>query len=490
MKTKKQKRENQTVERLITDLSAGILQEEELISARKISEVEKKCKVPKRIHIIAESLENKRNLEEVNMELELNDCERLYARNFYEAALIYAFSHGMNCTELKKMLKIIEKDMEQELEKLQDFGKMKGRITIKNLEEYVFDNSGQGLETKHITRWVENQVIEQNSQEDFFSFVKENLDKFSSVREKARYYFCKYLYFFIKERCEAYLESCKKTVMLKEKYGNVLDKDEKGYMEKLALENLSFLRSISRLKKEAQKANLGWSEEKRREYLSQAVISSGGIFDEFNYFYFGYVSTDWQELFFELYGYMDEWPLKMQIRMAHSLGLCSRQPDKKEWEKAEQKLWEICQKDKVKEQELDSLYSRQEENKAKRKKSYQKGRSGENYFRDFILGKRDINRNTLICFLLFVRVQTHLGPKDKITLARLNRIMVESGFPQLRPDDEFDCFVMQFMRAREPMEILMEYVNSSVTEGENFYLYKIYKEAYSHQTEMKKWLQS
>ena len=45
----------------------------------------RKKQLPKRIEILRKAFENKWSLETVNKELEDNLCERLYARNIYEA---------------------------------------------------------------------------------------------------------------------------------------------------------------------------------------------------------------------------------------------------------------------------------------------------------------------------------------------------------------------------------------------------------------------
>ena len=45
----------------------------------------RKKQLPKRIEILRKAFENKWSLEAVNKELEDNLCERLYARNIYEA---------------------------------------------------------------------------------------------------------------------------------------------------------------------------------------------------------------------------------------------------------------------------------------------------------------------------------------------------------------------------------------------------------------------
>ena len=83
--------------------------------------------------------------------------------------------------------------------------------------------------------------------------------------------------------------------------------------------------------------------QEKREYLENAALTPGGIFDEFNYFYFGYVSADWMEVLFELYGSFEQWPLEMKVRVAHSIGLCSANPDEQEKRRALRQLRDMEQ---------------------------------------------------------------------------------------------------------------------------------------------------
>ena len=65
---------------------------------------EKKRKaVPARLEILAEGLAARWSLEQINQKLEENECEKLYARSFYEACLIYAFEHRMDYEEWKEL---------------------------------------------------------------------------------------------------------------------------------------------------------------------------------------------------------------------------------------------------------------------------------------------------------------------------------------------------------------------------------------------------
>ena len=87
-----------------------------------------------------------------------------------------------------------------------------------------------------------------------------------------------------------------------------------------------------------------------------------------------------------------------------------------------------------------------------------------------------------------MKMKTSLGDDNKITLMRMNRILENCGFSQLRPNRGFDRFVMEFLKSQEPFAVLEEHVDKQVTRGENFYLYKVYKDAYCHQDELAEYL--
>ena len=70
----------------------------------------RKKQLPKRIEILRKAFENKWSLEAVNKELEDNLCERLYARNIYEAGLIYAFCLGFDYENWKQLYTTYEEE--------------------------------------------------------------------------------------------------------------------------------------------------------------------------------------------------------------------------------------------------------------------------------------------------------------------------------------------------------------------------------------------
>lgn len=81
-------------------------------------------------------------------------------------------------------------------------------VKYSDLRNYLESNStadGDRLKTLSVTRKMREQIEKEDSKEKFLRFVERNLNDFRSVREKARYYYCKYLNFYIEEKVERYL---------------------------------------------------------------------------------------------------------------------------------------------------------------------------------------------------------------------------------------------------------------------------------------------
>ena len=182
------KNKSHLFEEMVTDLTLNFLNAEEgfLPDSDEYS-------LPGRLSVLAEGFARKMDLKEVNERLEDEGYETLYARSLYEAGLIYAFSHHLDYESWKELYrKYMEKYERAADPKKQVFPG--GKITLKQMEEYVKKNSsGEDMETEMLTRFMEREIVESRSEEDFFRFMDENVENFSAVREKARYNFCKYL---------------------------------------------------------------------------------------------------------------------------------------------------------------------------------------------------------------------------------------------------------------------------------------------------------
>ena len=499
------------------------------------SQVKSAKDTPLRIKILERAFGEGWNLEQVNSELEKHFCERLYARNRYEAGLIYAFQNGLTYEEWKELYqKYIDQERKQENGKVRiqesqacrqqindqrilegekrrttsyASGIWRGRdITFKTIKDYVRKNSqNEVLETGMWTFLVEEELKKVEVTEDnagFGNFMEKNEAEFSAVREKARYYFCKYLSFYIEERCQKYYEKCEK------KREAARGKKEKQELEKcrreeqLALAELDILKKLTKLKEDSQNLRSELTHIDRIKYLEQSRLSCRKLFDNFNYFYFGFITLERAEYLYESYGELfkkletnkeeqnfqvwEKWEEEI-LRVAQLLGIYKGNLTPRKKEKVFSRLLEIKECLELKEEQLDAEYHLKPKNRQS-----QKGRSGETYFRDFITGKRDVNRDTLITFLLFVDGTTKLAPEQRITLLRLNRILVNCGFAQLVPEERtFDDFISAYLRKnnrQEEVDLLYEAVQEAVERGEDFCLWKIYLYGKSQQKELLKYL--
>lgn len=59
-------------------------------------DAKKMKKIPLRYRLIAVGFVSHMSLEQLETKLKENGCEQLYARNFIEASLLYAFSRGLS----------------------------------------------------------------------------------------------------------------------------------------------------------------------------------------------------------------------------------------------------------------------------------------------------------------------------------------------------------------------------------------------------------
>lgn len=401
-------------------------------------------KIPLRYRLIALGFIEGYDLKQLNDKLDECGCARLYARNFWEATLIYAFYKGLSFEAWKQLESRCESYREQISEQDSDLSDKK--ITMSILREYINENSevhdGRRV-TSHVTRMMQETI--RNSNEKLFQeWLKKNISSFSSVREKTRYYFCKYLLY--------YLESVEEQFIRAEKTG----RDLEDILDKV---------SVFKIKAALKRGKL--TEEEMREKFENAAISPGELFEAFNYFYFGYVSLDWMQVQFEYYGNPESIPPAMRKKFASS----ARKYDRSLKHKSDDEIiaWAVKTIEET-ENQLDEAYSKDNPGKG-----YQKDRSGENAVRKYIKGALDLDRTTLICFLIFFGSSCRLGPDQEITQERLNTIMRECGYTALDPDDDFDDFVIRFLDSDDPMMTLMDEVNQFALEEKNFHLYHLYR---------------
>lgn len=433
-------------EKMIQDLSGQNCKEilEECMG-RNVKKIKNR---PVRYRLIALGFVAHMSLEQLDQKLQENGCEQLYARNFIEATLIYAFNNKLTYQEWKDLEKSCEEKITADAELDPWFNE--SAVKYSDLRNYLESNSivdRDRLKTLSVTRKMREQIEKEDSEEKFIKFVEQNLADFRSVREKARYYYCKYLNFYIEEKVEGYLAAYER------RFG----------IEQAAMD-LAVLKCKSDLRKKSESA-----EDVRKELLDSR-ISFGNIYDAFNYFYFSYISADWMEVMLD--GYSDDIEqisIEEQKKLAKAIRTYEHGwKDLSDREVVTRKIEEMKQK----EEEYDQQYAR---NTDTTQRGYQKGRAGENSVRNYIKGNIDIDRTTLICYLLFFGQEGMRHKEHIVDRERLDHILGECGYPILRKQDGFDNFIMQYLEAENRAEFLVDNVVAAAEEQKNFYLYNMYQ---------------
>ena len=420
-------------------------------------------KVPLRYKIVSVGFVRKYTLNELNTKLQQYGLARLYPRNLWEASILYAFSNGITYDEWHGLVDSV-KEIKDSLQPNTDLLSQKN-ITLKLIKEYVDENSDLDnkaeLLTKHQTRRLETAVSSIHFPEEFLAFLRSNISEFSAVREKTRYYFCKYLYYYLERKIDSYLKIASRGI---------------HYRLKDIMDELSIFQGASQVKRSSM------TSEQIREFLECSSISCGVLYAEFNEFFFGYVSLDWMQVLLEQAGDLKNLPPKNIKKLADA----ARHYDKKYSKMEDAQIIKVLdaaleqqEKELDREASLDSF-----------ERGYQKNRMGENTIRKYLKGTLDLDRTTFLCFLLFFASDLTTPARLYLNQKRLDEILHECGFLQLDPYNDFDYFVINFLTAGDPVDYLMEEVTRYAISMENFYLYKLYQASRSDDADIGKLLTS
>lgn len=408
--------------------------------------------VPLRYRLIGLGFMKCQDLDELNETLMGHGCRPLYARNSFECTLIYAFSNQLTYGEWKKIFVACDTVRSRNARGGDgpDAFFQDNKITFGELENYVLsfsDVSETGLETKRLTYVMNEKIQELDSDyRSFFRFYASIMDDFTDVHEKARYYFCKFFYRNLMAKIERFISRTGEGVPSQEDLVGLLP-----------LKAESVLRRRSVVPDEVM------------DILRKCPISPGALFEEFNYYFFGYVSTDWVELFLENITGIGELSAGQIHLLADSIRNVAPKKFQKEWEKKEDAM---VVKDKIRE--------------LHQKEGKKTSRKGETAIRKYLRGELDLDRTTLICFLLYFSSSSVSRKAIGISLERLDEILDECGFSMLRRKNAFDEFVMKYIGSRDPVDFLMLEMDRYISAGKNFYLYEMYTNSRSDAADIRK----
>lgn len=410
--------------------------------------------VPLRYRIIILGFIKGFALNEVNEKLISNGCEKLYGRSIYEATLMHAFNNGLSYGEWKELFK--------ECEKMRALVPTNSHLTgstvsLSDINAYVHEKSDlvdNVFLTQHLTNQISDSLAEIPAHKAaLFDFMIKNIQSFSLNRESTRYYFCKYLMYFLETRRNNYLRA------LNNSLDATSDQTFLRYQLETSLDMLSVFRAQVKLTRKKH------SPAETPAIINESPISLSEIYNAYQQFYFEYTSVDWITVLLEKYGSLEELTPKQISALAGSI----RKYDPKlkklnDTEVIARKLAEIERW----EEEEDRKYSLDNE------KTPSSSRSGETFLRKVLRGEVDLDRTTFLSFLLFFDKSSVVPPSQRLDQVRMREILINSGFPPLNDDDPFDAFFMEYMDAEDPMVFLIEEAEIMAMSEENFYLYKTY----------------
>ena len=292
------------------------------------------------------------------------------------------------------------------------------RLSLKDIRKYVAKNSEDAsevyYETMHRTSGIQAHLSDAGSdKKELLKYLLRNTSEFSFVREITRYYFCKYLMYFLETRRQDYCRAL-----------------ECGHGLNRAFSRLSVFRiqtTLSRKKHTPAEAS---------ELILEAPIS----------LYMNHLSSAQKR---DLASYLRNYNPSLS--------------GKSDEEVISWQLTEMERRD----AEADSAYSLDADSKP-----VVQSRVGENFLRKVLRGSVDLDRTTFLAFLLFFDKESDVPKEHRINEPRLQEILSGRGFRVLSSDHEIDDFLIDYMNADDPMTLLLQEAEIMAMSQENFYLYK------------------
>ena len=405
-------------------------------------------KAPLRVRLILKGLQAGSSAEEVNASLSRQGFPSLYVRSLPEAVLYYALEHRLT---IAQWLELENKAEQLSAGCASDGWFQSGQITMEELERYVLSHSDleNGVPaTQNLTVQLQTQLQYIQVDTEFLGFIQNNLTAFSEVREKTRYYFCKYLYYHLLGCVEDYFSAKQAGVAVSFAEARI----------KTVFRAWTYLdrhRSLNAAQ--------------MREALWQSALSLGGIFKSFSFFFFDYITQSWVDLLPEIYG-SDFRNVSRRVKELYIKAL--KQPVQEDLDAGVQRAVML------RESQLDQAAPKE--------------RCGETALRKYLRGQLDLDRTTFLCFLLYFSACAPIPAGQKLTEARVDQILGNCGMATLTQGDDFDGFICEFLGCSsqsEAWELVSSEIARYVEAGENSFLYRTYRQSQLYYSQLTQTIQ-
>lgn len=489
--------------------------------------------LPPRLKAIFVGYLTENSIDSLQKYLKNHGFDPLYPRSLWEATLIYAKNEGWTLQEWYALINNEEiiKARKTVGESVQFFNSVGDRtdITLGAITKYVKDNSNieeNGiLGTISQTQIIKDKLIRQSStdsDDNIRRLINENLSDFSAAREKTRYYFCKYLMYFLDFYIDNYCKAIEKNIEVKK------HKDElKKYMS-IGTAKVDKYASLNRNKYSI--------DEIRTKLRNEYKIRLNGIYRSYLEFYFGFdwyedkIYRDWVRILRYLYLNDESFSIK-------DLSSIKNEANRKQLAdgiRDNHTDWIIIE-EKLSESEIEVLYKNQpnwthiksskEKNiiekmstdeilertdfawnngytyesvpaltKKGEKKYDQTDRyKGDGIIRQILYGTLDLDRSTLIAYLIFFgkKADKQIPDNQKICIKRLNEILTNCEFDKLdnhgifssgkndRPEDNLFTDLLE-SKSEDFKQIVRDDAYSWAAEEQLSPLYVSYKKCISN----------
>lgn len=511
------------------------------------------AKYPIKYRIIAQAFLNNDEAHDLNWVqamLKRNHEPELYSRNFWDATLIYALdgTHHERLTydEWKQFVHECSYDLDIHPAwsiKSESGGSSRTYFCFADLKNYLKEESVQSQSNEYFQTYyasvnTQEKLRNLQSRGEAIQYIRNNFAEYCVIREKTRYYFIKYLYYYL----ETYINEYSSYYL---KYGAPTGNDEEYALQKspeniLKSTSKSFPRvqlikadnyvetALKQLERELQKeikdgAALSQREmdERRlaciRSVVETSHLSAPNIIFEFKWFYaldtFYYTnSAGWLDviidgLYMPIFG-------KCSDRSETDIRDDIRKTLEEEEKQAADEEWRLARD--ISEQDINSVLDDRNEFIETVRTAYslskginnpkevdekelfaeidkaidtldkyesqdnQGGRYGiEKLIREILSGEKEVDRTSLLAFVtFFAKLSNTIPEQDILSDQRLNVILRACDFSELSSGgDGWDEFLSDLITVDMPLTFNSEELDTLTLSGKDFYLFKLYKKS-------------
>lgn len=422
-----------------------------------------------RVKLIACGFAWQMSEEQIQALLKKNRQAPLYSRNLWEFVLKYAFRHGMSYEEWRALHQTVMAGMSKtngmawedvlsgtiEGHQGEEKALFRKGITLPAIESYIEQHGGNVVsETRALTEEVERALRmaelrrdeEQSDAEVLGSVIRENLERFSVPRAKARLYFLR--------EVSHYMDWV---------VTNILELHEQGEKETVLDMAGHYFGCKTNLKKKEAEKEKPLSAKELRTYLREKNLLPSAIAKDVISFFGRPLLMKVEEYLEE--ALKEEWYSDEEEEiLVCRLGLRSEAEEGVSADELLRAYIERAENDMDRKSRPRYTKKEAEEKKKPEEASYGESfhiRRYETCMRNMIVGEMEVSREWLLLMMLFVEKTTNQTGVRRLRLDRVNNVLQKCSFDTLDSTRrEIDAFLMEAIQKELTCESMGSWMKS------------------------------